>query len=203
MIFRNLREIVDPEHTALVVWDVQNALVETIFNKDEFLKNLCLLIKESRSNKIPVIYTKIAPLPKQFDSSWRLFILMQLYGIDDPEKLQPIAQPGSIQAEIPSEVSPTESDVIIYKHTPSIFIGTNFENMIRNRGINTILFTGIATEIGVDSSARDSSCRGFYTIVVEDCVSSSDKDMHESALRILNRRLCLVLPSKDIIKEWE
>ncbi len=97
--------------------------------------------------------------------------------------------------------APSPNDIVINKHTASIFIGTHFEHMMRNSGIKTLLFTGISTEIGIDSSARDAANRGFYTIVVEDCCSSPDKEMHESALKIL-RRICLVKSSKDIVKEW-
>ena len=127
--------------------------------------------------------------------------------MDEPEKLPSFLQPqvpeSEIHFEIPSEVSPLDNDVVINKHTPSIFMGTHFENMMRNRGINTILFAGISTEIGIDSSARDSSNRGFYTIVVEDCVSSSvSKEMHEAALKTLGV-VCLIIPSNDIMKEWK
>jgi len=62
-IYKNLQEIVNPEHTALVVWDVQNALVNHSFNKDEFLQNLKALIQAARDSNIPIIYTKITPLP--------------------------------------------------------------------------------------------------------------------------------------------
>jgi nicotinamidase-related amidase len=91
---------------------------------------------------------------------------------------------------------------MIDHHTLSIFIGTHFEYMMRNRGIRTILFAGLRTEIGIDSSARDAVNRDFYTVVVEDCVSTIDEELHESALRTL-RRVCLVVPSRDIIKEWK
>ena len=50
MIYENLREIVDPDHTALVVWDVQNALLNRIYNKEEFLNNLHGLIEAARRN---------------------------------------------------------------------------------------------------------------------------------------------------------
>ena len=123
------------------------------------------------------------------------------YGVDDPDKLPQFMKEGSPESEIHNEVNPMDGDVILKKHTPSIFIGTHFEYMMRNRGINTIMFTGISTEIGIDSSARDSANRGFYTIVVPDCVSSSDREMHEAALRTL-RPVCLVTPSKDIINQW-
>ncbi len=200
-IYGSLREILDPEHTILVIWDVQNALVDSTFNKDEFLQSLKLLLQAARSNKVPVIYTKITPLPRYYESSWRIYMRMKRFGVDDPGRLLPFMEIGSPESEIYGEVSPRDSDVILNKHTPSIFIGTHFEHMMRNRGINTILFSGISTEIGIDSSARDSSNRGFYTIVVEDCVSSSDREMHEAALKTL-RRVCIVIPSTEVMNQW-
>ena len=47
-----------------------------------------------------------------------------------------------------------EEEMVITKHTASIFIGTDFERMIRNAGITIIIFSGIATELGVESSTR-------------------------------------------------
>lgn len=74
--------------------------------------------------------------------------------------------------------------------------------MMRNEGINTIVFTGISTEIGIASSARDAANRGFYTVVVKDCVSSGNKEMHESSLKILEG-ICVIVPSQEIMKEWK
>ena len=131
---------------------------------------------------------------------------MKRFGVDEPEKLPPFLKPrvpeSATHLAIPGEVGPEDNDVVLHKHTPSIFIGTHFESMMRNRGIDTVIFTGIATEIGVASSARDSSNRGFYTIVVEDCVSSSSKELHEAALKTLSS-VCLVIPSKDIRQVWK
>jgi nicotinamidase-related amidase len=201
IIYRELREIAAREHTALVVWDVQNALVNAIFNKEEFLKNLRSLIEAARKYDIPIAYTKITPLPTRYESPWRLFMSMKRFGVDEPDKLPPFMKPGAPESEIHADVAPAPNDIVLNKHTASIFIGTHFEYMMRSSGIKTLLFTGIATEIGIDSSARDAANRGFYTIVVDDCCSSPDKEMHESALKIL-RRICLVKNSKDIVKEW-
>ncbi|HZD81761.1 MAG TPA: isochorismatase family protein, partial [Nitrososphaeraceae archaeon] len=44
----------------------------------------------------------------------------------------------------------------IFIDTASIFIGTDFERLVRNAGINTLIFTGIATDLGVESNARES-----------------------------------------------
>jgi len=65
-----------------------------------------------------------------------------------------------------------EEEMVITKHAASIFIGTDFERMIRNAGITTIIFSGIAAELGVESSARDAlnrilSCYSFrYSVII-------------------------------------
>ena len=85
-----------------------------------------------------------------------------------------------------------EDEMVITKHTASIFIGTDFERMIRNAGITTLVFTGISTEIGVESSARDALNRDFYPVIVSDAVSSSDKDAHIRSLQNMERFLTVV-----------
>ena len=200
-IYSSIKEIVDPAHTTLVVWDVQNELVNRSFNKPEFLKNLKILLAEARKCKLPIIYTRITPLPKGFESSFQTYMQMKRMGITDPAKLPSTMQPGSLESEIYSEVAPLPAEVVLNKYTPSIFVGTHFEYLMRNRGITTILFSGISTETGISASARDSSNRGFYTVVVGDCVSSMDGEAHQAELKILNK-VCLVLSSADIMKEW-
>lgn len=57
--------------------------------------------------------------------------------------------------DLPLAIHPRKEEAVITKHTTSIYIGTNFERLIRNAGKTTVIFTGIATELGVESSARD------------------------------------------------
>ena len=193
----------EPKHTALAVVDVQNSLVNSIYNREEFLQNLKLFIQQARKNNIPVIYCRVTIPPKAYLSSWRAFNLMKRFGVDSLEKLPNFFDLNNPDSEINSEVAPVDDEVVIQKTTTSMFVGTNFESLMRNRGIDTILFTGIATEVGIDSSARDASNLGFYTIVVQDCVSTRDtEEMNEWALKIL-KKVCLVVPSTEIVAEWE
>jgi nicotinamidase-related amidase len=94
-----------------------------------------------------------------------------------------------------------ENEMLITKHTMSIFIGTDFERIIRNAGITTIIFTGISTELGVESSARDALNRDFYPVIVSDAVSSSDKDAHACSLENMERFLT-VSSTKEIVNMW-
>jgi nicotinamidase-related amidase len=198
VVYENIREIVEPRHSCLIVWDVQNGLVDRIFNKEEFIGTLKTFIEKLR-NKMPVAYTMITPLPRHFGSSWYYYSMMRRFNVDDLNKLPPFMAIGSKEREIPEIVKPQPADIVLEKTTASIFIGTHFEYMMRNRGITTLIFTGISTEFGIESSARDASNRGFYPVVISDCVSSSDKEAHERSLRNLTK-LLIVEKSGDILE---
>jgi nicotinamidase-related amidase len=197
-LYENLTEIVDPRHSCLIVWDVQIGLVDRIFNKEGFLGNLKALI-ESLRDKMPIVYTLITPPPKEFQSSWYLYTMMRRFNVKEVGKLPNFMAPGSKEREIPEAVQPEDGDIVLDKPTASIFIGTNFEYMMRNRGITTLIFTGIATEFGIESSVRDASNRGFYPVLVSDCVSSMDKDAHERSLKNLEK-MVILRNSREILK---
>ncbi len=194
----NLSEIVNPSHSCLVVWDVQNALIKRIYNKDTYLEKLAPVVEKLRS-KMPVFYTLITPLPQPFQSAWGLYSMMRRYGVSDPSKIPPFMAPGTDDREIPSAVKPGPKDIAFEKSTPNIFLGTNFEAMLRNKGISTILFTGIATEMGVELSARDAAARGFFPVVISDCVSSMDQAAHDRGLTNMARML-IVEDSSAVLK---
>lgn len=191
--FKSMEEVLDPRNSALIVWDVQNMLVQSIFNKEDFLKSLNSLISSARSLNIPIFYTKITPLPDRFESPARKFLLSRWGGR---------ASWGNDPSLFELAVKPEKNEVVINKNTASIFVGTNFELMVRNAGITTLVFTGIATEIGVESSARDAFNLGFIPIVAEDAVSSSDKEAHTRSLENM-RKMLIVMKSDEIINYWK
>lgn len=182
-VYTQKEEMLSPEHTALIVWDVQKMLVERVFNKDEFLANLNKVVQAARSAQVPVFFTKITPLPEKFESGARLAMARNWGSLGNDKSMFELA------------LQPKEGEIVINKNTASLFIGTNFELMARNAGIEALVFTGIATEIGVESSAREALNRGFYAVVVKDCVSSSDREAHERSLA--NMAKLLVLTSAD------
>ncbi len=196
-LYETLDEIVDPSHTCLVVWDVQQGLVNRVFNKEAFLDSLKTLIDGLRG-KMPVVYTLITPLPPAYQSGWGLLSMMRRLQIDDPAKLPLFMAPGSPEREIPDLVKPRPGDIQMDKSTANIFLGTNFELMMKNRGIKSLIFTGIATEMGVELSARDAAARGFYPVVVTDCVSSMSREGHERSLANL-ARLTTTASCKEIL----
>ena len=195
-IYENLKEIVNPVHSCLVVWDVQDGLVSKVYNKTEFISNIKYLVNVLRG-KMPIVYTLITPPEKSFRSSWSYYAMMRRFGVDDPAKLPDFMSKGSNDRNILEDIASQAGDVLLEKPTASIFIGTYFEQMMKNRNITTLIFTGIATEIGVESSARDAANRGFYPVIVEDCVSSMDKNAHNRSLENM-RKMFICENSKTI-----
>lgn len=198
-VYETLREIVDPSRSCLVIWDVQNATAERVFNKDEFIKNLKNFTGRLRG-KMPFIYSKIATgLPKGFASSWSYYWRMKMFNVSNPDDMFKTAF-SSGAMEICRDVKPFEGDIVIDKYTASLFVGTYFEHLLRNRGITTVIFTGIATEIGIESSARDASNKGFYPVIVSDCVSSMGKENHERSLKNMESMFFICENSHDIVE---
>jgi nicotinamidase-related amidase len=182
------REINKPEKSALVVWDVQKMLVDRIFNKEEFLGNLKRLIEAARKKRIPIFFTRITPLPERFEATPRkLFFRRQKLPLT-PEGLE-------------LAIAPAQDDIVVPKNTASVFIGTNFELMVRNAEITTLIFAGIATEFGIESSGRDASNRGFFTVIAKDAVSSHSKEDHERSLQNM-KSLLYLMTTEEILKMW-
>ena len=88
-------------------------------------------------------------------------------------------------------IKPKEDEMVINKHTGSIFIDTGFERMLRNAGIITIVFTGIVTEFGVESKTSECS------VVISDCVSSRSKEGHDRSLENM-KNLITIINSKEL-----
>jgi len=189
-ITQELKGIVSPGKTALLVWDVQNRLVNTIFNREIFLSNTNKLVSKAREKGIPVIFSKSTPLPDRFASPVMKFIMKDRF-----KKLAQIPNGADLTIE------PHENDIVIPKNTASMFIGTNFELILRNAGITTIVFTGIATEFGVESSARDASNRGFFPVIATDAVSSFNEEAHKRSLENM-ASMMILLNSEEIISLW-
>jgi len=200
IIFESPEEIVNPEHTALVLWDCQNLLVDRIFNRDEFLSNLKSLLDSARQHQVPVIYAKITSVALSFQSSWDIYKQMQRSNLDDPSKVR-VHNPDDPSLKINETIAPVEGNLVINRPTTGLFLGTAFQHWMHNRGIQSIIFTGISTEQGVETEVRNAGKLGFYPVVASDCVSTMDKKLHDMALEIMSS-IYIVISSKDIMKAW-
>jgi nicotinamidase-related amidase len=187
---QELKEIVAPHKTAVLLWDVQNMLVDNLFNKEAFLANTNEILAAAREKNMPVFFSKIDPLPERFESPVRKYFAKHR-----------VFQLKFTPTGLDLAIEPLANETVIRKNTASIFIGTNFEQMMRNAGVTTIVLAGIATEIGVESSARDALNRGFFPVVVTDAVSSYNQAAHNRSLENM-QNMMILLSTKELISLW-
>ncbi len=208
----SLENLLHPKHTALVIVDVQNDYCEKggfsqkkgeyLSKGNEIIEKLHSLIEKAREVGVQVIYTQNTILPNhKSDSAARLRFLMKIHGLDDPRSLPPVVLEGSWGHQVVEEIKPKNGDIVVKKYRPSAFVGTNLDMVLRSNNTKTLLITGVATQVCVDSTARDALFHEYFVVIARDCVDSSAKDLHEAALKIMETYYD-VLDSDQIIEIW-
>ncbi|WP_075182018.1 hydrolase [Pantoea sp. 1.19] len=101
--------------------------------------------------------------------------------------------------DFPAALNVQPTDLQVVKHQWGAFYGTDLELQLRRRGIDTIVLGGIATNIGVESTARDAWERGFNLVLAEDVCAAQDSEQHHHSLKWIFPRLARVRSSAEII----
>jgi nicotinamidase-related amidase len=90
--------------------------------------------------------------------------------------------PGTWGAEIVDEVPVEPGDLVVDKHRVSAFAGSDLDRALRQRGIDSLLLSGVTTSFVVEGTARDAVDRGFRTAVVSDGCVSLEEDAHRISM---------------------
>jgi len=93
------------------------------------------------------------------------------------------------ESQIIDELKPIEGEVVVEKTTFSAFSSTNFDEILRDKGIQSLVFTGLATSQCVETTARDASDRGFDIVHIADGQVDYDEVSHNASL-ISSRGVC-------------
>ncbi|MER5198964.1 isochorismatase family protein [Streptomyces sp. NPDC002755] len=91
-----------------------------------------------------------------------------------------------------------EGDVEIVKRTIGAFQGTGLDDRLREHGVTTLVFGGIATNLGVESTARAAGDLGYDLVFVEDAMSALTGAEHEASVKLDFPRLGTVARATDV-----
>jgi nicotinamidase-related amidase len=127
---------------------------------------------------------------------WR--IGRRTHGENRPEHYM---RPGSPDAAFIPGFEPGPDELVIDKTAPSLFHNTPADARLRARGIRTLVMGGVATDIGIDFTARHAMALGYFPVVAADASGGFADAAHEHAMAIL-RSFTFVASSEDIIKHW-
>jgi nicotinamidase-related amidase len=102
-------------------------------------------------------------------------------------------------SELVAEIAALPAAFVIVKRQWGAFHGTELDLQLRRRGVDTIVLTGVATNFGVESTAREAWQLGYSVVVAEDAVSSVSEAMHRFSIENTLPRLARVRSTAEIL----
>ena len=204
-ILKSLGERCDPSLAALIIVDVQNDFASPdgatakrgadFTSSLEMVPNLVRLIDEGRNVGLPIIYIQTIHSEWTDTPSW---LYRKPSGADTDT-----CREGTWGAEFYDGISPRPDEKVVIKHRYSAFINTDLSTILKAKGIESVLMTGIATNVCVESTARDAFMLDYYVTMVADCMATSDPVLHEGTLENMRRHFGVVASSQEVIATWQ
>ncbi|MFF0746439.1 cysteine hydrolase family protein [Streptomyces sp. NPDC004111] len=177
--------------SALLVMDVQQAIVDAVDDGSGYLPRLRGAIDGARAAGLPVIYVTIAFRPGFPEIGTRNKPLAAIAAAG----LYVEGAPGT---EIHPEVAPLPGDVVVTKKRASAFSGSDLDVVLRARGIDSLVLTGIATSAVVLSTVCQANDLDYGLTILPDACLDTDPEVH----RVLVERLFPQWAEVVEVDEW-
>jgi nicotinamidase-related amidase len=186
----------DPRHTAIVVIDLQKGIMQIPGSPHPMasvVANCARLLTQAR---------RVGARP----------VLVHVdFAADGGDRLAPAADQAMRSAgqmppdwsDLIPELDRQPGDLLIQKRQWGAFYGTDLDLQLRRRDIGTIVLCGVASEFGVESTARDAFERGYEQVLAEDAMTGVTAESHANAVERIFPRLGRVRSTDEILAALE
>jgi nicotinamidase-related amidase len=201
-LFDSLGEKVDPRHTALLVLDMQRGYWPPKDNKphtgSEILPTLIPFIEAARAAGVGTIYVRNSFSEWVNQDPWiEKWRTIREHGAEG----YLIEETESVKEMPPLE--PQQGDLVLNKHFWNVFAHSPIDLALRSRGIETCILTGGGVLGAVESAAKDAVVRGYYTVLVTDCIWPVEGPVFDVGVGQLGHRVCTLAKSGDLMGLWQ
>ncbi len=188
--------VLDPATTALLVIDMQRDFLEEggfgagLGNDVSLLARvvepLSRVVYAARAAGMTVVHTREGHRPDLADCPPTKLARGRLeLGIGDMGPRGRVLVRGEEGHDIIDELAPAPGEIVVDKPGKGAFYATDLEPVLRNRGIVSLVVTGVTTEVCVHTTVREANDRGFECLVLEDCCGSYFPEFHEVGIRMI------------------
>lgn len=158
----------NPASAALLVIDMQKhftSIAKPILSTLNATVDLC------RSQGIPIFFTR-----HRHESPADYGMLGEWWDGD-------LIIEGTSDAELLPGLHRQEADAVVKKSTYSAFRGTGLEELLREKGVEEVIVTGVMTNLCCETTAREAFIRGFRVFFSTDATGTANEELHEAALK--------------------
>jgi nicotinamidase-related amidase len=179
----------DPRTTALIIIDLQRGVVgrqTAPYPAADVVDRCAKLAADFRSQNAPIVYVRV-DIANMFDVP-----------VDSSMRPPGSPPPPPEFSELIPEAGFQPGDLFVTKRSWGAFGSTDLEKLLRDRGILTVVIGGIATNFGVESTARNAKDLGFAVVLPEDAMTSLSAEAHQFAVQQIFPRLARVRKAAEI-----
>jgi nicotinamidase-related amidase len=183
--------LLDAKQTALVLIDLQGGI----------------LGRQTAPHSASDVLARSVRLAERFRATGGLVVLVHVsFSPDGGDRLTPptdeppppaATQPG--WDEISPDLGRDPKDIVITKRQWGAFYGTQLDLQLRRRGIKMIVIGGIATNFGVESTARDAFEHGYGLVFVEDAMAGLSAEAHSFAIKTIFPRIGRIRSTGEVL----
>jgi maleamate amidohydrolase len=160
---------------------------------DAELAACAVLLAAARAAGVPVVYTTVAYDEEELD---------EVVMLRKTPRVRMLVS-GSPLAEVDPRVGPRDGEPVLVKKHASAFYGTPLEEILRERGVDTLLIAGCITSGCIRTTAADAAQLGFRPLVVAEAVGDRSRAAHEAALAAIDGLYGDVVPLAEAVAHLE
>jgi len=184
-----------PESSVLLILDMQNFFLDEtshafVPSSKAIIPNIRKILDVYRESNYPVIFTRHA-LKKD-----------EKPGIMG-EWWNDVVREDNKYSEIADVLKPLKDERVIRKNRYSAFHNSGLKNFLRSRNLESVVITGVMTDLCCETTARDAFMNDFLVYFVADATAAVNEELHVSSLKTLSHGFAVPLLTKDIIKGFK
>jgi len=191
-------------HNVVIVVDMQNDFCheDGAYHRNDpqtfqvggikkMIPRLQFFLSEMRKKEVPIVFCKYLIDDEARDAG--------IYVKARPFILKEGLRRNSWGGEIVDGLKSKKNDFIIEKSRFTAFYNTNMEIVLKSLKAETLFFTGVATNVCVESSIRDAFFRDYQCVLVEDCCKAWNEEFHLATIRNVIHGFGMVMTADEAL----